>query len=88
MIRDLEERRLSLDAVLAQVDAWNLANPVGTLVDYWRGVREGEPSGQGRTRWNATVLGDHTAVAWIDGCSGAVALTHVRVVEEPSAVIS
>lgn len=88
MIRDLEERRLSLDAVLAEVDAWNLANPVGTLVDYWRGVREGEPSGRGRTHWNATILGDHTAVAWIDGCSGCVALSHIRVVNESSVVKS
>lgn len=66
----------------AEAAAFNAAHPIGTLVRYWRMDRVGEPSGQGETYWQATVLGNHTAVAWIDGCSGCIALTHVQVVEE------
>jgi hypothetical protein len=62
-----------------EVARWNEDNPVGTLVDYWRGAREGfEPSGRGRTYTQAGVLSGHTAVVWIDGCSGAIRLTHVQ----------
>ena len=58
-------------------DAWNAAHPVGTLVRYWRGLREGEPSGVGKVRWEAQdVCG--TASVWIEGCSGCVALSHVE----------
>lgn len=61
---------------------FNRQFPVGTLVDYWRGAREIDgveltPSGRGRTRSKATVLSGHSAVVWIEGCSGCVALTHV-----------
>lgn len=58
-------------------DAWNAAHPVGTLVRYWRGLREGKPSGVGKVRWEAQdVCG--TASVWIEGCSGCVALSHVE----------
>jgi hypothetical protein len=65
----------------AQVVAFNKANPVGTVVRYWKGVREGEPSGVGPTTHEASLLGGHTAVAWIQGCSSCVALSHVEVVK-------
>ena len=63
-----------------EVEVFNTAHPVGTRVRYWRGVRKGAPSGEGTTYHPATVLGGHTAVAWIEGCSGCVALSHVEAV--------
>lgn len=60
-----------------EVDRFNEACPVGTTVRYWKGVREGEGA-VGVTTHPATVLGGHTAVAWIDTCSGCVSLTHVE----------
>ena len=64
------------------VDEFNSANHVGTLVRYWRGVHEGAPSGVGRTRTLAEVLSGHTAVVWISGTSGCIALTHVEPVPD------
>lgn len=63
-----------------EVAAFNTKHPVGTRVRYWRGVREGAPSGEGPTHHPASVLGGHTAVAWIEGCSGCIALSHVEAV--------
>jgi hypothetical protein len=72
---------------VTEAAAFNNANPVGTLVNYWRGARNGfKPSGQGRTENRAMVLSGHTAVVWITGCSGCIALTHVQVVGEPAVV--
>lgn len=68
-----------------QVAEWNAQHPVGTRVRYWRGERKGEPSGEGITHSPATVLGGHTAVAWIEGCSGCVALSHVEAVQHGGA---
>lgn len=62
------------------VEQWNAKHPVGTVCRYWRMVREGEPSGSGPVKHPATVLGGHTAVAWIEGCVGCIALTHVEAV--------
>lgn len=62
------------------VEKWNKNHPIGTLVRYWRGELSGAPSGTGRTRSLAEVLGGHTAVVWIEGCRGCVALSHVEVV--------
>lgn len=59
---------------------WNAKHPVGTVVRYWRGLLGGEPSGTGPTILKAAVLG-LTAVVWIDGCRGCIALTHVEVIE-------
>lgn len=71
----------------AQVDAWNTAHPVGSPVQYWPGMRDGEPS-YGVTTHPASVLGGHTPVAWIDTCGSCVALTHVRVLEARADQIS
>lgn len=61
---------------------FNDEHPKGTLVDYWRGVRDlFDPSGRGVTTGRAMVQNGDTAVVWIEGCSGCIALTHVRVVE-------
>jgi hypothetical protein len=63
----------------AAVGAWNNEWPVGTLVEYWPGERlPGRPGRRGYTRSDAQVLGGHTAVIWITGQPGAIALDHVR----------
>ena len=61
-----------------EADAWNAAHPVGTIVRFWTGLREGAPTGEGPTRAAAAVLSGHASV-WIDGCCGGVNLSHVEV---------
>lgn len=61
------------------VDRFNAKWPVGTKVRYWTGLHEG-PGKEGVTRSRAELLSGHTAVVWIEGASGCVALTHVEVV--------
>jgi hypothetical protein len=56
---------------------WNDRFPVGTVVRYWTSTRDGVGK-VGKTRSEAEVMGGHTAVVWIEGCSGCVALTHVQ----------
>ena len=58
-------------------DEFNAKHPVGTPVRYWTGLREGEGR-VGKTRSSAEVLSGHTAVVWVEGCRGCVALTHVE----------
>lgn len=62
-----------------EVAAFNQRAPVGTRVRYWRGIRQGAPSGEGTVRHPATVMCDHASV-WITGCAGSIALSHVEVV--------
>lgn len=65
-----------------EVADFNARYPVGTMVKYWRGVvGDDEHGGVGATRTKAEVLSGHTAVIWIEGCSGCVALSHVVVLE-------
>jgi hypothetical protein len=59
------------------VDVFNNRYSVGTPFRYWRGAKEGEPSGEGKTRSEATIIGGQPVV-WIQGCSGCIALTHVE----------
>jgi len=63
----------------ARCDLFNEAYPVGTFVAYWRGFREGEPSGIGKTRVEAQLsCCDGAAVVWIEGCAGYISLSHVE----------
>ena len=64
-----------------EADSFNRRVPVGTMVRYWKMDRRGEPTGTGKIRHEATVLSGHTAVGWIEGCSGCVAITHIEVVK-------
>lgn len=57
------------------VDEWNAAHPVGTVVRYWPGARDGKCR-PGTTVAEATVLGGHTAGVYV-APGGFVALTHV-----------
>lgn len=60
------------------VDEWNDAHAIGTRVRYWTGLREGTtPTGTSHTRTEATLLGGHTPVVWVDGEGPCIALTHV-----------
>ncbi|MFD5137483.1 hypothetical protein ACFWMX_14775 [Streptomyces sp. NPDC058378] len=59
-----------------EVRAWNEQHPVGTPVRVWTGAREGDGT-QTRTRFRASVLGDHTAVVWVDGEGSCISLSHV-----------
>lgn len=63
----------------ALVESWNATYPVGQAVRYSAGFREGATS-RGRTRSRATLLGGHTAVVWVEGYSGCIALSHVQAV--------
>lgn len=60
-----------------EADAFNLAHPVGTVVRYWSGLKEGEPTGVGPINHLATVVCEH-AVAWIEGARACHSLTHVE----------
>lgn len=72
--REITERKLNREAA-----ARNEKNPVGTMVRYWRGLKQGEPSGTGAVRHEATVVSDHVS-AWIEGCVGSVSISHVEAV--------
>lgn len=63
------------------VARWNRLHPIGTPVLAYPGARpERDKNGTRlttRTRSAASVLGDHTAVVWVEGHSACIALTHV-----------
>jgi hypothetical protein len=61
------------------VAAWNALYPVGTPVQYWKGIRLGEGR-TGVTCSAATLRGGHTPVVKIDSVFGAVALSNIEVV--------
>jgi hypothetical protein len=56
---------------------WNKTFPIGTLVRYWTGRRDGIGK-ESKTTSEAQVLGGHTAVVWVEGYAGCVALSHVE----------
>jgi hypothetical protein len=59
-------------------ETFNAKYPLGTMVDFWTGLRAGEPSGTSTTRSEAELLGGHTAVVWLEGVRGCIALSHVK----------
>lgn len=59
-------------------EEWNLANPVGTPVLAWPGMRELPPLVT-RTRSEAWTLGHGDPVVLVEGRSGGIALSHVEV---------
>jgi hypothetical protein len=60
----------------AEVKIWNLANPVGTPILYTDDFGRQTAT---TTRSEASVLSGHTAVIWITGKSGCVALERCAV---------
>ena len=63
-----------------EVRVFNAANPVGSPVRYWSGERIGAGA-EGFTRSPAQLLSGHTAVVWVTGQAGCVALSHVQAEE-------
>lgn len=59
------------------VNLFNHAVKVGDEVDYWEVVGMGEPQ-RFVVEGEAEVLGGHTAVAWLKGKRGCVALDHCK----------
>jgi hypothetical protein len=78
-VRVCERRLKPAEIAKLEADAFNARTPIGTLVRYWTGLKEGEPSGTGEIYHESTVVSQH-AVAWIKGCRSCVSLSHVEVV--------
>lgn len=62
---------------------FNIKYPQYVMVRYWRGVREGEPSGEGMTRTPAQIVSGQ-AVVWVRGNSGCISLSHIEVMPAAS----
>lgn len=56
---------------------------IGQMVRYWKGIKRGEPSGQGRICYGPQKLNDSGPdVVWIETCSGCISITHIEKVNE------
>lgn len=77
MSKEEQRRQAAAERAVAE---WNAKHPVGTLVKYWPGVRQGEGK-QGRTRSEASILCGEPCV-WIEGARGGVSLSHVEPIVE------
>ncbi len=76
-------KRPSLAALKRQVNDWNSAHPlpgVPVIVKLDDGSEKAT-----RTQSEAQILGDHSAVIWLDGISGCYALDRVRHNPNPEA---
>lgn len=69
-------RRPSSAAMKRAVDQFNERHQVGTPLWAYRGVIGDNPIAV-TLRTPAEILGGHTPVAWVDGTSGCIALTHL-----------
>lgn len=58
-----------------QVSGWNSSVKIGDLVTYLDDYKEANIT---RTRSEASLLGGHTAVVWIEGRVGCVNLARVK----------
>jgi hypothetical protein len=61
----------------ALVEQWNSVHRIGIPVRYWTGLREGGGK-ESRTRSQAHLLSDHTAVVWVEGEASCISLSHVE----------
>ncbi|WP_346536985.1 hypothetical protein [Micromonospora sp. DPT] len=75
--RDRFRRERDMERECRRVELFNAIHPVGTTVRYWKGVREGDGK-TSTTRTEAQLLSGHTAVVWLEGVSGCIALTHIE----------
>ena len=73
-------KKPQLNVLNNQVKKFNQECPVGTPVEYWTGLREGEGK-KSKTRSKAELLGGHTPSVWIEGQSGCVSLSHVSILK-------
>lgn len=60
-----------------EADAFNAKHPVGTMLHYWSGVREGEPTGTAPISHPATVMCDHASI-WMEGVRSCHSISHVE----------
>lgn len=58
-------------------DRFNARHAVGDTIKCWTGIREGEPV-ERVVKYPACILSGHTAVVYVTGGGGCVALTHVK----------
>jgi len=68
------------DCVQDLVDAWNQDVRIGDLVEFRN--FQNDPPRCLRTRTAASILGGHTAVVWLEGVGGCVAIGHCIPVRE------
>lgn len=73
-----KKSRRQLDA---QASKWNEKHPIGTKVNFHPLIGRPE-SRPGVTRSAATVLSGHTAVVWLEGEAGCVALDALEIPKE------
>lgn len=73
----MKEHKYSLTSEKKAVEKWNKKHVIGTIVRYWKGVRDGDPSGASATRTEALIIGG-AAVVWVDGEASCIALSHVE----------
>lgn len=65
-----------------EADAFNAAHPVGTMLRFWSGVKEGAPTGLAAISHPAQVMSDHASV-WMSGVRSCHSLSHVEAVDTP-----
>ena len=52
----------------------------GTVVDYWKGLKEGDPAGSGKVTVILMQPNNYgTDVVWIEGCSGCILISHIEI---------
>lgn len=73
-----KRQQRELRVAQSRVDSWNATVAVGDRVEYRSCPSNRKPTFVGKTRCPAQVLGGHTAVVWLEGFRGCVALTHCR----------
>jgi len=74
----MREKRIT-KKLQAEIGRFNKRCAVGGKVRYWTFVREGDGV-VSTTRTEAQALGTHTAVVWVEGQPGCIALSHVEIV--------
>lgn len=66
-----------LKTMQAECDRFNARFAVGDDIAVWTGVREGNPTTV-QVRYPAQIMSGHTAVVYVTGGGGCVALSHVK----------
>lgn len=77
MVMKLETQIKNADAAC---EDFNAKHPIGTLVNYWKNTRSGEPDGNTTTRSAAGVI-SACACVMLDGVRGGIALSHIEVIQ-------
>lgn len=65
---------------LDEVNSWNTQHPIGTVVRYWPGIREGEWK-YSKTRSEAFLVAGEIAAVMVDGCRGGILLSSVQAIK-------